>query len=79
MNLADVQKLVIQEKIVVKEEVWMSSTLFVSNLGREAHLKVPLDCKVGPITINVVKRGCFEHTALSRVDSVLNGFPWGKA
>ena len=57
----------------------MSSTLFVSNLRRKAHLKVPLDCKVGPVAINVVKRGCFEHTTLSWVDSVLNGSPWVKA
>ena len=57
----------------------MSCTLLVSNLGRKAHLKVPLDCKVGPGAINVVKRGCFEHTTLSWVDSVLNGSPWGEA
>ena len=57
----------------------MSSTLFVSNLRRKAHLEVPLDCEIGPVDVNVMKRGCFEHTTLSWVDSVLNGSPWGKA
>ena len=57
----------------------MSSTLFVSNLRRKAHLEVPLDCEIGPVDVNVMKRGCFEHTTLSWVDSVLNGSPWGEA